>query len=65
MSQGTKVYTVRLEGGLIEDVEIAIEQRNRFSANAPWDLSTFIRIAIREKLSKMQRSRRSSQKRPK
>jgi hypothetical protein len=58
MSKGTKVYPVRLDPGLMEDVEITIERRNMMTREAPWTLSDFLRIAIREKIRKMERCRR-------
>ena len=62
MSAGTPKVVVRIDGGLMEDIEIQIAQRNWFSREEAWTVSDFIRIACREKLEKMRRSRNRKRK---
>ncbi len=57
MSKGNDIYKARLTRDLVAEVEVTIESRNRHSRNTPWDMSAFIRAAIREKLAHMARSR--------
>jgi len=59
MSNGTRVYTVRLSDELMEQVQETMARRDHYAFESPWSLSDFIRIAVQEKLSKMERSRRS------
>ena len=58
MSKGTDRYTVRLPSDLMSEVATTIYRRNLHAEGEPWDLSAFLRVAIREKLHKMERSRR-------
>jgi Arc/MetJ-type ribon-helix-helix transcriptional regulator len=64
MSKGTQRYTFRLPEQLLNDVQEQIVGRNDRSADTPWTLSDFVRIALQEKLDKMSRSRRGSRKFP-
>lgn len=57
-TKGTPVYPVRLDDDLVDEMKLAVQRRNLFSARAPWTFSDFIRTAVREKLDKMERSRR-------
>jgi hypothetical protein len=65
MSAGTRVYALRIDGGMMEDAEETISRRNEFTRREPWNFSDFLRAAIREKIAKMQRSRRNRSKAPK
>lgn len=58
MSQGTRVYPVRLADDLVSEINAAIESRNHHSAKAPWNFSEFIRDALRNKLDHIKRSRK-------
>ncbi len=58
MSKGTTRYTVRLPDDLMTQVATTIYRRNLHSDREPWDLSAFLRVAIREKLLKMERCRK-------
>jgi len=58
MSKGRPVVPLRLDPGLIEDMEIAIIRRNENTRETPWSFSDFIRVAICEKLHKMKRGRK-------
>jgi Arc/MetJ-type ribon-helix-helix transcriptional regulator len=62
MSQGTRVYTVRLSDEMMAEVQDCMQRRDFHSANSPWTLSDFIKAAITEKLSHMARSRKSCRK---
>jgi hypothetical protein len=62
MSKGTKIIPFRCPGGLEEDMEIAIDDRNERTREAPWSRTDFILKAIREKLDHMQRSRAKKRK---
>lgn len=64
-SKGTPRTTVRIDGGLMEDIEIAIDRRNTWSREEGWTVSDFLRVAALEKLAKMRRSRAPRRKRPK
>lgn len=63
--KGTPVHAVRLPQRLIEEIDLAVHRRNiwrrrlffvRF--DKLWSRSAFIITAIRDKLAKMERSRR-------
>lgn len=64
MAKGTPVVPVRISDEMMMEVEEAIRSRNAVAFDAPWTVSDFIRKAIREKLSHMERSRRSRVRRP-
>jgi len=57
MSKGTPRYTFRLPEDLMQAVELQILSRNACSPREEWDTSEFVRVALREKLAKMKRSR--------
>jgi hypothetical protein len=58
MSKGNPQYKVRLIGDIARKVEATIQLRNDNSREEPWTVAAFIRAAIIEKISKMDRSRR-------
>jgi hypothetical protein len=62
MSNGTRVYTVRLQDDLMERVQETMQRRDLYSADSPWTLSDFLRVCVEEKLAKMERSRRSKKR---
>lgn len=57
MSRGTEIYTVRIPTTLSEKLVSTIARRNLGSKEQPWTTSDFIRIAIAEKILKMERGR--------
>lgn len=57
MSRGTKAFSYRIPPGLVDLVEATIKLRNRHADGQPWTQSDFIRVAILEKIRKMDRSR--------
>lgn len=57
-TKGTPVQRFRLCEELYEEVIEAIDRRNLWSVQEPWTFSEFIRTAVREKLDKMERSRK-------
>lgn len=63
MAKGNPIVLVRLTPQILEQIAEAIERRNRRTREEPWDRSGFIRVAIRDKLFHMQRSRGRSRKR--
>lgn len=63
MSKGTKIITLRLPSILEDAIDAAIAQRNEVTKQEPWTRTAFFLTAIREKLSHMERSRKSSRKR--
>lgn len=58
MSKGRPHYKCRLDAETAALVHATIGHRNAHSNEAPWTLSDFLRIACREKIAKMNRSRR-------
>lgn len=56
-SKGTARYTFRLPPELMMEVEATIQLRNEHTTQEEWDLSEFVRVALREKVSKMDRCR--------
>lgn len=58
MSKGTDRYTFRLPQDMMAEVAATIYRRNLHTDREPWELSEFVRVAIREKLAKMERSRK-------
>jgi len=62
-SKGNPIVKTRVTTDLEREVEITINRRNLHSDNEPWDVSEFIRSAIREKIAHMERSRNKGRKR--
>ena len=62
MSRGTPNQTFRLLPSLKAECERTIEKRNNNTREAPWSFTEFIEIALREKIAKMERSRRSGRR---
>jgi hypothetical protein len=58
MSKGTPIYPVRLPQGLVELVDLTIRIRNIHTKGRKWIRSDFFRIALAEKIQKMNRSRK-------
>jgi hypothetical protein len=56
-SAGTTMRSFRFNEAFWEMVEETVERRNTWSMRPPWTLSQFVRIAIVEKIKKMERSR--------
>jgi hypothetical protein len=57
MSKGTQVYPVRLPQLLVEMAQATIRFRGVGKTGKAWTLSDFIRVAMAEKVKKMDRSR--------
>lgn len=57
MSRGNKILKLRVRPELLAEIESVISARNERSSGEAWDMSGFLRAAIREKLDKMARSR--------
>lgn len=58
MSKGTAIYYVRLPATLVELTQATIALRGLGKSGKQWTLSDFIRVAMAEKILKMNRSRR-------
>lgn len=64
-SKGNPIVSARIPADLLDEVAELIERRNEWTHNEPWTLTGFIVDAIREKVAKMERSRRARRrKRP-
>lgn len=59
MTVGNPKLVVRVTEGVLEQIHAAIRKRNSRSRDEPWDVSAFVRTAIRDKLAHLERSRRS------
>lgn len=57
-SKGNPVLKLRVDRDLLREIQLAIALRNMWTLGVEWDMSEFLRTAIREKLDKMARSRR-------
>jgi len=62
VSKGTKTYAVRLPVDLVLQIGETVERRNLWTREEEWTLSDFIRIALEEKVRKMERSRTARNK---
>lgn len=60
MSKGSKIVQFRLPPALEAEVGITIARRNLYRRGRPWDRTGFLLTAIREKIAKMERSRRKN-----
>lgn len=58
MSKGTPHTALRLSAEVLDLADVTIRRRNLNSKRPPWSLTEFIRVAIQEKVKKMERSRR-------
>lgn len=58
MSKGTKITGVRIPAELREEMKLTIARANVFKVDEPWNQTDFILAAIREKIAKMERSRK-------
>lgn len=63
MSKGTPLIAVRIHPQLYAEMEATIERANLYRIEEAYDVSSFVRTAIREKIAHMKRSRRT-RKRP-
>lgn len=57
MTEGNPKLLVRVSREMRDQIKEAIRRRNLRSRDEPWDMSAFIRVAIRDKLHHMERSR--------
>lgn len=63
MSKGTKRFALRIPIDLKVVMEEAIKRRNDSVMDAPpWSVSDFVRIAVVEKLAKMERSKKGTRR---
>lgn len=63
MSHGNPIVKTRIPREMHQEMNDAIAKRNYYTREEPWDVSAFIRKAIREKLDHMRRSR-TAKRRP-
>lgn len=65
MSAGNPIRPVRFTPTLIDQIEVAINRRNLNAYEAEWSFSDFVRVACKEKLAHMERSRKRRTKKVK
>jgi len=64
MSKGTPFVSVRVPDDLLQQIEQEIARTNQNTRNAPFTRSSWILVAIREKLAHAKRSRQKKKKKP-
>lgn len=64
-SRGNPKILVRVTPDLLNQIRDAIASNNAFRADEPYDLSEWVRQAIRERLDKLKRSRKASKRKVK
>jgi len=57
-AEGSPRVILRIPQDLLSEMNEVIERRNAVTREEPWDMSAFIRTAIREKIAHVLRSRR-------
>lgn len=62
MSKGSPIVPIRIPAELLALVDEQIASSNTRRGDEPWTRSAFIIAAIKEKLDKMERSRKSKKK---
>lgn len=62
MSRGTKITPLRLSPELLSRIHAAIDSNNMRRSEEPYDLTGWIRQAIEERLAKLERGRKSAQR---
>jgi len=62
MSRGNRILSTRMPVELLTEMEITVARRNIHTREEPWNITRFLQIAIREKLDKMERSRKQGGK---
>lgn len=65
MSRGTKHTIMRLAPELLERIHKAIDQNNSRRGEQPYNLTSWIRKAIEERLAKLERGRLANEKKKK
>jgi len=60
MSKGNPIVQIRLEPSTISKIESSIHSSNLRRQDSPYDLSSWIRHAIKEKLDKLARAKKKS-----
>lgn len=60
MTKGNPKLITRVSAALLDEMREAIGRRNARTREEPWDMSAFVRCAIRDKLQHMKRSRRKA-----
>lgn len=58
MSKGSPIVPVRIPQSLLHEISQCIDRRNLWTLREEWTTSSFVIAAIREKIAKMERSRR-------
>lgn len=64
MSKGSPIVPIRIPPDLLGEMERVIAARNVVTRGEPWTRTGFVISAIREKLLKMERSRRGKAVKP-
>lgn len=65
MSRGTKHTILRLAPELLARIHEAIDQNNSRRADEPYNLTSWIRQAIEERLAKLERGRKANERKRK
>lgn len=60
MSSGSKIVPVRFPEPMLLALQVAMDKANETRKDEPYDMSSFIRHAVSEKLAKLHRGRRKS-----
>lgn len=58
MSRGTRITPLRLSDELLERIQAAIDSNNARRGNKPYNVTSWIRMAIEERLDKLERGRK-------
>lgn len=62
MSKGSPRTTLRIPAELLRQIQEAIDRQSEFRRGEPWNMTTWIIAAIRERLDKQARGRRPKAK---
>lgn len=62
MNKASRYVPIRIPMDVWDEMELTIRRAEQYRRDEPWNTTTFIITAIREKLAKMDRSRRSRSK---
>lgn len=63
MSRGSPIISLRVPEDLLRDVQIVVHQTGAKCQGEPWNLTSWILQAIRDKLAHQQRAREASKRR--
>lgn len=61
MSKGSQIISVRIPDKLLVEIEKAVHSANQVNASEPYNVGSWIRKCVQEKLAHLKRSRRRTQ----